>query len=79
MDIGVGEVDKYARLSISTGIDVEVVSSASDTTTNSFPVILEIHWEESDIALITSKEPDLFHHLFSLLYCWHKLFVTFSL
>ena len=47
MNVSIGIMDKYTRFCITICIDVEVVSSSGDTSTNKFPIILEVHSEDS--------------------------------
>lgn len=42
-DVGVREMDEYAGLRISVGIDVEVISSACNAAAHVLAVILEVH------------------------------------
>ena len=54
MDIRIREVDEYTWLSVTVGIDVEVVSSPGDTSSYILTVVLEIHREESEVTLVAS-------------------------
>ena len=44
-DVCIGIVDEYAGLNVACGVDVEVVSSACDTTAYILGVVLEVHYE----------------------------------
>ena len=52
---------------------MEVVSSACDTSADIFTVILEIHWEETDITLWRTDLTDTFDHVFTLFHCRHQV------
>ena len=74
MDVAVGEMDKYTRFSITCGVNVEIVTSASDTSADIFTIVLEIHWEETDITLWRTDFTDTLDHVFTLLHCRHQIY-----
>lgn len=54
-------------------LNVEVVTSACNTSADIFAVILEIHWEKSDITLWRTDLTDTFDHVFTLFHCRHQV------
>ena len=51
VDVGVGIVDKDARLCIARRIDMEIVASACDASAHKLAIVLEVHRIERNIAL----------------------------
>ena len=47
MDISIRIMDEYTRFCVAICINMEIVSSSSDTSANKFPIVLEIHGEDS--------------------------------
>ena len=73
MNVCIGEVDEYTRFCITCIVNVEVVTSACNTSADIFAVILEIHWEKSDITLWRTDLTDTFDHVFTLFHCRHQV------
>ena len=69
MDIGIRIMDEYTRIYISGCIDVQVVTSARDTSADVLRIILEVQTEDWFGA---SESTDTFVYSFSLLWIWHK-------
>ena len=43
LDVGIGEMYEHARFRIAIRVDVEIIPSARDASSNELAVILEIH------------------------------------
>ena len=69
MNIYVGVVNEYARLYIALGIDVEILPSACDTSSNEFTVVLEVHTED---RFRSAELTDLMIHFCTLFGCGQK-------
>jgi len=73
MNVGVGEVDEYARFRITLCIDVEVVTSTCNTSANELTIVLEVHRIESDVAFVGTNITDTLDHSFTLFKSRHEL------
>ena len=71
-DVGIREVDEYARLCVAVGVDVEVVPASGNASADIFAVVLEVHGEERNIAFCASYEADPLDHFLSLFHGGHQ-------
>ena len=71
INVGIGIMDKYARIHITVCIDMEITSSTCNTSAYIFCVILEIHAEN---RLGLTEFTDLMIHFLTLLWIWHQLY-----
>ena len=67
MDVGTRVMDKYARLCITVCIDVEVVTSTGDTSSNELTIVLEVHCIDGFAAFPATDFTDTFNHVLTLL------------
>ena len=62
-------MNKYTWFCITIRVDMEVVSTTGNTSTNIFTIILEIHWIEINITFIRTDISNTINHILSLLHC----------